>query len=270
MSDPFAPITITIQIQNGPVTAIYALAAQCELSRQQLKQAMSKGAVWLQIGKRKQRLRRATRMLNNGELLSLYYDKTLLALPVITPQLVADFGLYSVWIKPAGMLSQGTEWGDHCSLLRFSEQAFAKPRHSFLVQRLDREAYGVMIIAHQRKAAGQLSALFQQRKIDKQYQVWVDGEVPWQQHRMDRLLDGKQAVSHFEKLSYDTELNRTQLHVRIETGRKHQIRRHCAAAGYPVSGDVRYGQKSHDGLQLKASKLVFNCPVTHKKQEFSY
>ncbi len=270
MSDPLAPFTLTIQIQNGPVTAIDALAAQCELSRQQLKQAMAKGAVWLQIGKRKQRLRRATRMLHNGEILSLYYDNKLLALPVITPQLVTDFGLYSVWIKPAGMLAQGTEWGDHCSLLRFAEQAFAKPRQSFLVQRLDREAYGLMIIAHQRKAAGQLSALFQQRKVDKQYQVWVDGEVPWQQRRLDTPLDGKQAVSHFERLGYDAELNRTQLHVSIETGRKHQIRRHCEATGHPVSGDVRYGQKSHDGLQLKASRLAFDCPITHKKQVFSY
>jgi tRNA pseudouridine32 synthase/23S rRNA pseudouridine746 synthase len=167
------------------------------------------------------------------------------------------------------MLAQGTEWGDHCSLLRVSELAFAKPRQSFLVQRLDREAFGLMIIAHQQKAAAQLSTLFQQRKIEKHYEIEVDGDVEWQKLTVNSPLDGKHAVSHFAKCTYDADKNRTVLTVSIETGRMHQIRRHCASIGHPVSGDSRYGKKTADGLQLKASRLVFDCPITHKKQIFS-
>ncbi|THK40197.1 RNA pseudouridine synthase, partial [Methylophaga sp. SB9B] len=48
----------------------------------------------------------------------------------------------------------------------------------------------------------------------------TDGKFPF---------DGKHAVSHFEKRAYDAEQNRTQLAVSIETGRMHQIRRHCAS-----------------------------------------
>ncbi|THK41946.1 RNA pseudouridine synthase, partial [Methylophaga sp. SB9B] len=81
--------------------------------------------------------------------------------------------------------------------------------------------------------------------------------------------DGKHAVSHFEKRAYDAEQNRTQLAVSIETGRMHQIRRHCASIGHPVTGDSRYGKKTAEGLQLKASRLAFDCPITHKKQIFS-
>ncbi|MBN47491.1 MULTISPECIES: RluA family pseudouridine synthase [unclassified Methylophaga] len=269
MSDHHARFELKIPVEQGSANAVDLLAAHCELSRQQIKQAMSKGAVWLQKGKRTQRLRRATKKLNSGEILRLYYDKRLLDQIPEPPQLLHDFGVYSVWIKPAGMLAQGTEWGDHCSLLRVSELAFDKPRQSFLIQRLDREAYGLMIIAHQQKVAAQLSTLFQQRMIEKNYEIQVDGEVVWQQLTVNTPLDGKHAISHFENRAYDPLQNRTQLRVKIETGRMHQIRRHCASIGHPVSGDTRYGRKSRDGLQLKASRLEFDCPITHKKQIFS-
>lgn len=269
MSDQSVRFELKIPVQQGSANAIDLLAERCELSRQQIKQAMSKGAVWLQKGKRTQRLRRATKTLAAGEVLSIYYDKRLLDHIPEPPTLLHDFGVYSVWFKPAGMLAQGTEWGDHCSLLRVSELAFDKPRQSFLVQRLDREAFGLMIIAHQQKAAAQLSTLFQQRKVEKHYEIQVDGEVEWQKLTVNTPLDGKHAVSHFEKRAYDADRNRTLLDVSIETGRMHQIRRHCASIGHPVSGDTRYGKKTDDGLQLKACLLAFNCPVTLKKQSFS-
>ncbi|AFI85061.1 RNA pseudouridine synthase [Methylophaga nitratireducenticrescens] len=269
MSDHTVRFELKIPVQQGSANAIDLLAESCELSRQQIKQAMSKGAVWLQKGKRTQRLRRATKTLNSGEVLRLYYDKRLLDQIPEAPELLQDFGSYSVWFKPPGMLAQGTEWGDHCSLLRVSELAFDKPRQSFLVQRLDREAFGLMIIAHQQKAAAQLSTLFQQRKIEKHYEIEVDGDVQWQKLTVNSPLDGKHAVSHFAKRTYDADKNRTTLDVSIETGRMHQIRRHCASIGHPVSGDSRYGRKSQDGLQLKASSLQFDCPITHKKQIFS-
>jgi tRNA pseudouridine32 synthase/23S rRNA pseudouridine746 synthase len=269
MSDHIVRFELKIPVQQGSANAIDLLAESCELSRQQIKQAMSKGAVWLQKGKRTQRLRRATKTLNSGEVLRLYYDKRLLDQIPEAPELLKDFGSYSVWFKPPGMLAQGTEWGDHCSILRVSELAFDKPRQSFLVQRLDREAFGLMIIAHQQKAAAQLSTLFQQRKIEKHYEIEVDGDVQWQKLTVNSPLDGKHAVSHFAKRTYDADKNRTTLDVSIETGRMHQIRRHCASIGHPVSGDSRYGRKSQDGLQLKASSLQFDCPITHKKQIFS-
>ena len=269
MSDQSVRFELKIPVQQGSANAIDLLAERCELSRQQIKLAMSKGAVWIQKGKRTQRLRRATKTLAPGEVLSIYYDKRLLEQIPAEPQLLHDFGVYSVWFKPAGMLAQGTEWGDHCSLLRVSELAFDKPRQSFLVQRLDREAFGLMIIAHQQKAAAQLSTLFQQRKIEKHYEIQVDGDVKWQKLTVNYPLDGKHAVSHLEKRAYNAEQNRTQLAVSIETGRMHQIRRHCASIGHPVTGDSRYGKKTAEGLQLKACRLAFDCPITHKKQIFS-
>jgi tRNA pseudouridine32 synthase/23S rRNA pseudouridine746 synthase len=64
-------------------------------------------------------------------------------------------------------------------------------------------------------------------------------------------------------LQQDTEGDRSLVEVQIETGRKHQIRRHLASAGYPIVGDRLYGVAGDsDNLQLCAWRLAFCCPAT--------
>ena len=255
---------------NQPgITVLDCLAEQTLLSRQQIKQCLAKGVVWLQKGKQQQRLRRVKKPLNTGEQLHLYYDPQILAQPVPTATLVADFKRYSVWDKPAGMLAQGTFWGDHCSLLRFAEQFFSPVRQSFLVQRLDREATGLMLIAHDKQSAARLSELFQRRQVTKQYHVTVSGRLNKDTQVINQPLDGKPASTQLKLLQYDAEKDQSQLQVSIDTGRKHQIRRHCAAMGYPVVGDSRYGRADPAGLQLRAVLLAFDCPLTRQRQQFS-
>ena len=118
-----------------------------ELSKGRLKDAMSKGAVLLS-GKPQKRLRRAQTALQAGQQLQLHYDDDLLQRQCADAVLISDQQQYSVWFKPAGMLSQGNEWGDHLSLLRAVEQYFSANRPVFLLHRLDREASGLVLIAH--------------------------------------------------------------------------------------------------------------------------
>jgi tRNA pseudouridine32 synthase/23S rRNA pseudouridine746 synthase len=107
----------------------------------------------------------------------------------------------------------------------------------------------------------QLCQLFQLRQIDKRYLVVVQGEFS-NSLTLDGPVDGKEALSHATLKQYDASLNRSLVEVKIETGRKHQIRRHMVDAGHPVVGDRLYGiGNEKEDLQLTAYKLSFNCPV---------
>lgn len=241
-----------------------------ELSKQQLKQAMQKGAAWLKpAGKKSQkRLRRVTQALKAGDTLSLYYDSELLEKTVAPAQLIADEQQYSVWHKPAGMLAQGTLYGDHCSLLYFAEQYFKPRRPAYLVHRLDSAASGIMLIAHHDRAAAAFSALFQQRSITKRYRVLVEGLLDKNLNLIQQTLDDKEAITRIEQNMHRAD-QRSELVVLIETGRKHQIRRHLAGVGHPVIGDREYGSSfTKEALQLTATELSFVCPLTKQTRRY--
>jgi tRNA pseudouridine32 synthase/23S rRNA pseudouridine746 synthase len=248
------------------------LAAAAQLSKSAIKDAMLKGAVWLTRGKQQKRLRRATFVGQRGDTLSLHYDADLLRKTPPVPQLLADEKRYSVWIKPAGLLAQGTLEGDHCALLRLAEVQLK--REVYLVHRLDREAVGLMLIAHDGKAAAAFSQLFASAKselLHKQYQVLALGDLS-EAGEIALALDGKNALTRYRPLRADVALNATWLEIELVTGRKHQIRRHLAALGHPVLGDPRYGKgNAHPaGLQLYATELSFTCPLTRKQRRYGW
>lgn len=251
-------------VVDSPITAVDALATASGLPKQRIKDAMAKGACWwIQKGKQV-RLRKAKRDLKPGTRVQLFYDDQVLARKPNQPRLLVDMGRYSVWFKPHGLLSQGSQWGDHCSLLRLAEVQLARP--CFLVHRLDADAAGLMLIAHDGKAAAALSALFAGRTMTKVYQARVVGILNVQRRRIETPIDGKASTSVVTTLDADCDTNTTLLEVTIETGRKHQIRRHLAALGHPILGDRLYGQPDACGLQLTAIRLAFKCPFTDEPQ----
>ena len=257
-------------------TAVLAIDLLCqgvpELSKGRLKDAMSKGAVLLS-GKPQKRLRRAQAPLQSGQQLQLHYDDDLLSRQCEPAQLISDQQQYSVWFKPAGMLTQGNEWGDHLSLLRVAEQHFLAKRPVFLLHRLDREASGLVLIAHTKTAAAAFSKLISERRISKDYLIRVKGQLSTSllaAAELNAALDGKACQTQFSLRHYDATRDQSWLDVGLISGRKHQIRRHFALAGHPVMGDPQYGQGNKDsaGLALQAVRLSFTCPIKRKGQQF--
>ena len=119
----------------------------------------------------------------------------ILGLQVDAAVLIADEGDYSVWYKPYGMLSQGSKWGDHCTINRWVEQNHPPQRPAFIVNRLDRAAQGLMLIAHTKSSASALSDLFEKRAINKKYTALVSGSFP-EELILDSAVDEKHAVSY--------------------------------------------------------------------------
>ncbi len=266
-----------------PGDALEHLAELTGLSKQQLKTYALKGSVWLtQFSPSKptkpERLRRLKKALLPGMILDFYYFPELLNSEQTPAQLIEDKQGYSVWLKPRGMLSQGSKWGDHTALYRWVEMHY-KPnnetRQAWIVHRLDRATQGLMLLSHTKKMAQALSTLFESRQIHKAYQANVWGEFPAETQTITLPIDDKAAVSHITLKAYNAELNISRVEIDIETGRKHQIRRHLSESGFPIIGDRLYGDESLDlalqtngesrpDLQLTAYKLSFVCPITQQ------
>jgi len=259
-----------VPVESPGENAVDLLQRSSELSKQQIKSAMTKGAVWLTRGRNTRRLRRASRALRAGDEVHMYYDARILGETPAEPSLIADVGGYSVWRKPYGLRSQGSKWGDHCTVVRWAERHLTPERPAFTVHRLDRAANGLIVVAHSKKIAAALSKLFRDREVEKRYQAWVAGDLSGQATtlRLEKPIDQKHAVSEFSCLRFEG--GRSLLDVRIETGRKHQVRRHLADLGFPIIGDRLYGAGVTDGcdLQLTAYLLAFHCPVQNKAVEY--
>ena len=265
-----------IDITTENCAVITELNQQCTLSNAQLKQAIQQGALWLTRGKSTQRLRRVKKPLKTADTLHFYYDEQVLSQQPNEALLIEDCTDYSVWYKPYGMLSQGSKWSDHRTIARWAQTHLTPERAAFIVHRLDRAATGLILIAHSKKAVRALSAMFEKHDLEKIYHIIIHGD-----HRLrpqpDTLtsdVDGKSASSHFTQLGYDENNNASLVRVKIDTGRKHQIRIHASSIDMPVVGDRLHGKlgsindEISDDLQLCAVSLRFICPLTAEQRVF--
>jgi len=260
-----------LPVSTDKITALQHLADHVALSKQKLKAAMHNGAVWLESAIGIHRIRRAKKTVYRGETLHLYYDESIQDSVPPVAELIADEGEYSIWNKPCGMYSQGSKWGDHCTIYRWAEEHLKPQRPAFLVHRLDRAANGLIILAHSKKTAAAFAEMFENRAIQKQYRAVVEDwtntlALP---HFISDEIENKPALSKIIAAEA-LENNKTILTIEIETGRKHQIRKHLAGLNYPIVGDRLYNSKQPaENLKLQSCYLKFICPVTYTIREYS-
>jgi len=151
-----------------------------------------------------------------------------------------------------------------------------------IVHRLDKDTSGLLIVAKNDFVLNKLQTMLKNREIKRTYiaitsnVVDVDagkiiakiGRDPRFRQRMAVTEQGKDAITHFKVITRFKE--NTLLELELETGRTHQIRVHLNYIGFPVWGDVVYGDKKNtDGQYLHAQKLKFKHPITSELLELS-
>jgi 23S rRNA pseudouridine1911/1915/1917 synthase len=188
--------------------------------------------------------------------------------------------------KPANLLSIATdaqkEKTAHAHLMRYINGGHPRGKNRvWIVHRLDRETSGLMVFAKTESAKDTLQTKW--NATEKRYFAIVEGHMPEPEGELKSHLDESRAYKvHAAKESDQTRLAITQykvlkqtekqslLELKLETGRRNQIRVQLAAIGCPVLGDDKYGpaKQPANRLALHASYLSFPHPVTGESCEF--
>jgi 23S rRNA pseudouridine1911/1915/1917 synthase len=153
-----------------------------------------------------------------------------------------------------------------------------------VVHRLDRETSGVLVFAKNFHAREQLKEQFAAHAVDRIYIAIIEGAMQppggtirsylierkdLRMQSVDARPDAKLAITHYRTIK--TSATYAMLEVRLETGRKNQIRAHLSETGHPVVGDQMYGSTINPlgRLGLHARLLGFKHPTTGKKMSFT-
>lgn len=256
---------------EGPIAL--ALETRLKLPAETVTKLLAFGAVVVRArGKgAHQRVRAPGHVLHPTDEVQVAHDPRVLAMPAFkAAPAIWECAHYGVWFKPAGIMSQGSPAGDHCSLMYAVEQMGRTP---YLVHRLDRETEGLMLVAYNGKAAGVLSDMFQKQLIQKTYLALVahPEALGGPEGLIDLPLDGKPSQTKFRVIK-DLAANRALVELSPLTGRLHQIRRHLALMGSGVMGDPKYGvgNKNREGMKLSAISLKFFDSWSKQDRHFTF
>jgi 23S rRNA-/tRNA-specific pseudouridylate synthase len=198
--------------------------------------------------------------------------------------------------KPAGMTVHNMPGMDLCSFtLTHVQNETAEKEQTDIdpdfgvnpVNRLDKEASGIIVLAASREMFRFFSNQFQSRQVIKRYAAILHGLLKnpegndlwetWQWPLADTAGgrdnpegSGRRQSSETRYRVLDHSAHYTMVDIELLSGRTHQIRRHAKLSGHPVVGDARYGSTraanhlkrnfAFDRLALHARALTLRLP----------
>jgi 23S rRNA pseudouridine1911/1915/1917 synthase len=189
--------------------------------------------------------------------------------------------------KPAGLLTSTVAREKRPTALAIVQKYFARhdPKsRPGLIHRLDRDASGLLVFSKNDLAYESLKTQFFKHTVERIYLAIVHGSPkPPKGSIESRLVEyadgtvhstkaagkGQRAITEYEVIRVQG--NVAEVRIRLETGRKHQIRAHLSQRGSPILGDPLYGrQDSARRLMLAAVELHLDHPRTNNRLTFTH
>jgi 23S rRNA pseudouridine1911/1915/1917 synthase len=149
-----------------------------------------------------------------------------------------------------------------------------------IVHRIDKDTSGIVVAAKNDRAHRHLARQFERHTIERAYDALAWGGFRTRRGTFSGTIErdpknrlrmtgktggGRVAITHYEVLAATPHFSR--LRCRLETGRTHQIRVHCAEAGHPLVGDQTYGKtrsvSPRMGVNLQAAVKTFGRQALH-------
>lgn len=222
--------------------------------------------------------------LSVGQIVSINRDKRIHAFKSNELEIVYEDAYLIVINKHHGLLSMGKP-GLHTAqevLNSYFNQSGERCR-AHLVHRLDRETSGLMLYAKDIRTQQAFIEHWKETVTDRRYVALVTGMMEQESGTVQSYLKdnkmyvtfssptdngGKLAITHFRTIKSNPDYSLVEL--KLETGRKNQIRVHMQDLGHPIVGDLKYGSNDDiiDRLALHAFKLCFYHPVTGELLQF--
>ncbi|ART75829.1 RNA pseudouridine synthase [Sutcliffiella horikoshii] len=233
-------------------------------------------------------------LLHKGDTVEVFFPKEEPSEDLVAEEIPLDIVFEDEYVlvvnKPAGMASIPSREHRHGTLANavlgyYHLKGICATIH--IVTRLDRDTSGLMLIAKHRHAHHLFSLQQKEFGVKRRYEALVHGEMTGEAGsacgkvdapigRKDSSIierevriDGQRAVTQYEVLRVGA--GWSQLSLKLETGRTHQIRVHMAHIGYPLLGDTLYGGSLFGGMSrqaLHSCELRFFHPVEERDMTF--
>lgn len=182
--------------------------------------------------------------------------------------------------KPCGLLTEKTQRESERTAYQIVKEYLLKKKESiYLVHRLDQYTSGLLMFVKNEKLYQALTHHWNEYVKVRGYIAIVEGHMKQNQGTIMNYLaesktqqvyitsrdKGKKAITHYRVIK--TQGNYTMVELRLDTGRKNQIRVHMASLKHPIIGDSKYGAKTNpiQRLALHAHEFMFIHPFTHRE-----
>lgn len=208
-------------------------------------------------------------------------ETIILRIPEIVPRKKLVFPLkvlfedeyLAVIHKPAGILVSGNGFKTITNALPQNLQRSSLPDASLPqpVHRLDYPTTGILLVGKTSSSIRLLNKMFEEKEIQKIYYAVAIGEME-KQAEITSDIEGRKALSAYsliEKVPSERFGYLNLVRLQLQTGRRHQLRKHLASIGNPILGDQQYGKEGlilmKKGLYLHAFSLRFIHPFTREE-----
>ena len=184
--------------------------------------------------------------------------------------------------KPYGVSSQKSDKKNMIDILAELTGGCIYPVH-----RLDIQTTGLMVYAKNEKSASALSSQIAEHVFEKEYFCLCHGSLENEGEMTDLLYHDRIKNKSFvvktkrkgakeARLKYKViskkqagECELFLVHIKLFTGRTHQIRVQFASRGCPLYGDGKYGASDNAKIHLHSTRVAFFHPKTKKSMEFT-
>ncbi|MFC4320626.1 RluA family pseudouridine synthase [Litchfieldia salsa] len=154
-----------------------------------------------------------------------------------------------------------------------------------IVNRLDRDTSGLLVVAKYRHVHHLFVEQQKQGTLKREYEAITHGQIHTPSGTIDAPIgrnsgsiiertvrdDGQPAITHYQIIQVLSEKDMSHVAIQLETGRTHQIRVHLTYVGHPLVGDDLYGgsTKVMKRQALHCRRVSFVHPITNENHSFT-